>query len=133
MVAQHQATLAIQRLHGRSRRAVACLRVGGEGPFGEVGHAVVIRVGVTGEMSALLSALCTVGADRLIKLVTDRFFKEVESEVEEVAKRVRGKVREEVQAEKSGARIIEDTITGKAPPRYKALERRPPKPNGGDR
>lgn len=93
-----------------------------------IAYAVVSRVGVSGEMGALLSALCTVGADRLIKLATDRFFKEVESEIDEVANRIRGKVREEVQVEKSGANIIKDTLTGTAPDQYEALKPHPRKP-----
>lgn len=83
------------------------------------------QLGADAEMAALLAALSTVGADRLVRLATERFFKQVETEIGEVSERVRGTVRNEVAAEMSGKRIIDDTIKGTAPAAYRALDPRP--------
>lgn len=88
-----------------------------------IAFSIIHRLGADGEVAALLTALCTVGADRLVKLTTDRFFREVETEIAVVAKRVRGDVVNNLQAEISGNRIIDDTISGKALDDYAALRR----------
>lgn len=82
---------------------------------------IAVQFGANGETAALLAAFCAVGADRLVKLLTERFFKQVESDVTQVSERVRGEVRQQVQTELSGERIIDDTLTGKAPAEYAAL------------
>jgi hypothetical protein len=86
------------------------------------------RAGFEAEASALFSAFCAVGADRLVKLLTDRFLQRVDSEAELLASHMMGKAREVVQTELSAAEIINDTITGRAPAEYKALKPRPQAP-----
>jgi hypothetical protein len=93
-----------------------------------IAYAIVTRMGADQELAALLTALATVGGDRLIKLLTERFFRQVESEIGQTADRVRGIVRQEVQTERSGASIIDDTISGRAPEEYAALKPHPPRP-----
>lgn len=39
-----------------------------------IAYSIVLQLGATGEIAALLTALGTVGADRLVKLYTERFF-----------------------------------------------------------
>lgn len=43
-----------------------------------ISYSLVQQLGASGEASALLTALGTVGADRLVKLYTDRFFAQIE-------------------------------------------------------
>ncbi len=93
-----------------------------------IAYWMATRAGVEAEGAALFSAFCTVGADRLVKLLTDRFLQRVDSEAEMLANEMMGKARQVVQTEISAAEIIDDTITGRAPPTYKALEPRDPKP-----
>jgi hypothetical protein len=42
-----------------------------------IAYSLVQQFGASGEASALLTALGTVGADRLVKLYTDRFFAQI--------------------------------------------------------
>lgn len=42
-----------------------------------ISYSIVHQFGASGEASALLTALGTVGADRLVKLYTDRFFAQI--------------------------------------------------------
>ncbi len=84
--------------------------------------------GVDGEVRALWAAFCTVGADRLVKLLTDRFLQRVDSEVRIIADETIGRVRQEVQAERSAAAVIGDTIEGRAPTQYSALMPHPQAP-----
>lgn len=83
------------------------------------------RAGFEAEARALFAAFCTVGADRLVKLLTDRFLQRVESEAEVLANQMMGQARKTVQAEMSAAELINDQITGRAPAEYKALKPRP--------
>ena len=43
-----------------------------------IAYSLVHQFGASGEAAALLTALGTVGADRLVKLYTDRFFAQIE-------------------------------------------------------
>lgn len=45
-----------------------------------ISYSLVRQFGAAGEASALLTALGTVGADRLVKLYTDRFFAQITRE-----------------------------------------------------
>lgn len=42
-----------------------------------IAYSLVLQFGASGEAAALLTALGTVGADRLVKLYTDRFFAQI--------------------------------------------------------
>lgn len=42
-----------------------------------IAYSLVLQFGASGETAALLTALGTVGADRLVKLYTDRFFAQI--------------------------------------------------------
>jgi len=42
-----------------------------------ISYSLAHQFGATGEAAALLTALGTVGADRLVKLYTDRFFAQI--------------------------------------------------------
>lgn len=86
------------------------------------------RAGITGEGAALWACFCTVGADRLVKLLTERFLARVDREVRNAAEDLVGTARNAVQTERSAQSIIDDTISGKAPDEYVSLRRRPPKP-----
>lgn len=88
--------------------------------------------GAQGELRALFAALCTVGADRLVKLLTDRFLQRVDSEVQVLAEQTIGKVRQEVQVTRSGQAIVADTIEGRAPETYAALKPHPQVPPKSD-
>lgn len=98
---------------------------------GLIAYAVVSRIGVEGEIRALIAGLCMVGADRLVGVLTDRFLGRVESEARELADDLLGQARQTVQAELSGSEIIKDNLTGNAPPEYKTGRvRRLPKGSG---
>lgn len=83
------------------------------------------RLGAGGEIAALLTALCTVGADRLVKLYTERFLQRVDLELRVLADERRGEIRKEVQAEMSAKALIDDQLHGTAPTDFQTL-RRPP-------
>lgn len=86
-----------------------------------IAYTMAVRTGAAGEIAALMSAFCAVGADRLVKMLTERFFRAVETEVENASNRVRGNMRNEVQTVQSGESIIDDTMKGNAPTDYVAL------------
>jgi len=88
-----------------------------------IAYNLSITFGAEAEKAALLTAAATVGADRLVKLYTERFFRTVETEAEAAARRIRGEVRQEVQAEISGREIAGDFLSGHAPAEYEALKR----------
>lgn len=44
-----------------------------------IAYWIITRAGFAGEGAALATAFCTVGADRLIKLLTERFFLQVQA------------------------------------------------------
>ncbi|QEH79954.1 hypothetical protein EIK56_18175 [Sphingomonas sp. C8-2] len=90
-----------------------------------IAYSITSRLGANGEAAALLSALATVGADRLVKLYTERFLDRVDSELRAVVDRQRAEIRNEVQAEISAKEVIVDQFTGKAPSEYQALKRAP--------
>ena len=90
-----------------------------------IAYHIAHQFGASGEAAALLAAFSAVGADRLVKLLTEQFFRRVENDITAVSQRVRGQVRQEVQAELSGQAIIDDTLSGRAPTEYAALRPRP--------
>jgi len=83
------------------------------------------RLGATDEAAALLTAVATVGADRLVKLYTERFLQRVDEELLAVVERRRAEVRNEVQQEISAQELIGDQMAGRAPVEFQTL-RRPP-------
>lgn len=95
-----------------------------------IAYWLVARAGLAGEASALFAALCTVGADRLVKLLTDRFVQGVDSEATRLAQNLLGQARQTVAAEQSAERIVTDTIDGRALTEYAALKPRPHAPKG---
>jgi hypothetical protein len=90
-----------------------------------IAYWIAVRAGWQGEAAALLAAFCAVSADRLVKLLTDRFLQRVDSEARMLAGEQIGRARQVVQAEISGDRIIGDTIEGRAPTEYVALKPHP--------
>lgn len=90
------------------------------------------RAGLGGETGAVVASFCAVGADRLIKLLTERFLQRVDNEARALAGEQMGLARQVVQTELSGERIIGDTIEGKAPPEYIALRPHPQAGKPGD-
>lgn len=84
--------------------------------------------GVDAEVRALWAAFCTVGADRLVKLLTDRFLQRVDSDVRGLAEETIGRVRQEVQVERSASDLIAAAREGRAPERYVALDPHPQAP-----
>ena len=86
------------------------------------------RAGFQGESAALFASFCAVGADRLVKLLTERFLQRVDAELEAQVARTKGLVRQEVQAEMSAKSVIDDNINGRAPDEYVALKPHPQAP-----
>ncbi|MBV2148631.1 hypothetical protein KRZ98_10070 [Sphingobium sp. AS12] len=77
-----------------------------------IAFSLVTQAGVRNEAAALMTAFCTVGADRLIKLLTERFLARVEAAtLRDVAADVvesRGDLRNAVQTRISAQRIGTD-------------------------
>lgn len=77
-----------------------------------IAFSLVTQAGVRNEAAALMTAFCTVGADRLIKLLTERFLARVEAAtLRDVAAEVvesRGDLRNAVQTKISAQRIGTD-------------------------
>lgn len=77
-----------------------------------IAFSLVTQAGVRNEAAALMTAFCTVGADRLIKLLTERFLARVEAAtLRDVAADVvesRGDLRNAVQTKISAKRIGKD-------------------------
>lgn len=80
-----------------------------------IAYWLVSQAGVHGEGAALITAGATVGADRIVKLYTDRFMRGVDALMMEEAHRRKGMIREEVQAELSAERTLQDIAIGKRP------------------
>lgn len=87
-----------------------------------IAYGLASQAGVTGEAAALITALVTVGGDRAVKLYTERYFHDVESEARQVARRIRGEVANELQTEISAESVIRDHAAGTAPAEYQALK-----------
>jgi hypothetical protein len=88
-----------------------------------IAYSITLRLGANGEAAALLTALATVGADRLVKLYTERFLQRVDEELLATVARQKASIRDEVQTEMSAQDVIADQITGTAPAEYQALKR----------
>jgi hypothetical protein len=80
-----------------------------------ISYWMIRQAGVDGEGAALLTAAATVGADRVVKLYTDRFVRGVDAMIAEEATRRKQIVREELQVELSGERFLQDIAEGKRP------------------
>lgn len=93
-----------------------------------IAYTMAKQAGIDGEVAALVSGLCAVGADRLVKLYADRFIQRVDSEVRVIAEETIGAVRQQVQVERSADAVIADAIEGKAPDEYAALKPHPQAP-----
>lgn len=77
-----------------------------------IAYSVVSQAGLKGEAAGLITAFCTVGADRLIKLLTERFIAKVEAAtLRDVSNSViesKGELRQAVQIAKSADRLMND-------------------------
>ncbi|GAA0745206.1 hypothetical protein CA233_19135 [Sphingomonas sp. ABOLD] len=93
-----------------------------------IAYWMATRAGFEAEASALFSAFCAVGADRLVKLLTDRFLQRVDSEAELVANQMLGRARTVVANELAAESIIEAHADGRAPKEYAALKPHPQAP-----
>lgn len=80
-----------------------------------IAHWVITQVGVNGEGSALLTAAATVCADRIVKLYTERFMRQVDALIADEAARRKAIIREEMQTELSAERFVQDVASGKRP------------------
>lgn len=78
-----------------------------------IAYWIVNQAGVHGEGAALMTAGATVGADRIVKLYTDRFMRGVDALMMEEAVRRKQIIREEVQTELSANRTLQDIAAGK--------------------
>lgn len=85
----------------------------------------VARLGASGHTAATVAALFAVSSDRLIRLLRTRFLQRVDAELRSQTDAIKGEVAQQIQVERSGAAIIDDTISGKAPADYAALRPRP--------
>ena len=76
---------------------------------------LVARMSVEGEIAALIASLVAVGADRAVRIMTDRFWAQVDAAMaRDIADR-KAMLREEVQIELSAERNLTDIATGKRP------------------
>lgn len=89
------------------------------------------KIGAAAEVAAVFACFCAVGADRLVKLLTERFLQKVDAEVRGLAEETMGIARQAAQTERSAHAVISDTITGSAPDEYAALKPHPQAPKGG--
>lgn len=78
-----------------------------------IAYWLINQAGVHGEGAALLTAGATVGADRVVKLYTDRFIRGVTDLMQDEATRRAQAIRQEVQTELSAERTKIDILTGK--------------------
>ncbi|HEX7873049.1 MAG TPA: hypothetical protein VF475_09070 [Sphingobium sp.] len=76
-----------------------------------IAYTLVTQAGVTGEAAALLTAICTVLADRIIKLYTERFMQKVQAiTLQDVTQEMiasRGDLRNTVQTVRSAHDIVD--------------------------
>lgn len=93
-----------------------------------IAYWLATRAGVEAEAAALFSAFSTVGADRLVKLLTDRFLARVDSEAAAIANNIIGTARNTAQAELSALAVVEAAHEGRAPAEYVALKPHPQAP-----
>ncbi len=93
-----------------------------------IAYWLATRAGVEAEAAALFSAFSTVGADRLVKLLTDRFLARVDSEAAAIANNIVGTARNTAQAELSALAVVEAAHEGRAPAEYVALKPHPQAP-----
>ncbi len=80
-----------------------------------IAFSLVNKAGVHGEAAALVAAAAAVGADRIVKLYTDRFERSVTDIITMESERRKQAVRQEVQMELSSERLVKDIATGKRP------------------
>lgn len=80
-----------------------------------IAYWLVSQAGVRGEGAALITAGATVGADRIVKLYTDRFVRGVSDLMIDEAVRRKSAIREEMQTELSAERTLSDIVAGKRP------------------
>lgn len=80
-----------------------------------ISYWLISRAGVDGEGAALITAGATVGADRVVKLYTDRFVRQVTDAITDEAARRQAAIRQEVQTELSAERTLQDIAAGKRP------------------
>ena len=80
-----------------------------------ISYWLISRAGVDGEGAALITAGATVGADRVVKLYTDRFVRQVSDGIVDEAVRRKAAIREEIQTELSAERTLQDIAAGKRP------------------
>lgn len=76
---------------------------------------LVARMGVEGEIAALIASLVAVGADRAVRLMTDRFWAQVDAALERDVAERKARLREEAQIELSHERALKDIVEGKRP------------------
>jgi len=76
---------------------------------------LVSRMGVEGEIAALIASLVAVGADRAVRLMTDRFWAQVDAALERDMAERKARLREEAQIELSSERALKDIVDGKRP------------------
>lgn len=90
---------------------------------------VVERLGASGNSAAMVAALFAVSSDRVIRVIRERFLQRVDAELRRDIEEQKGAVREAVQAEISSKNLIADTLSGRAPESYAALQPRPLPPS----
>jgi hypothetical protein len=80
-----------------------------------IAYNLVLRIGVAGEAAGLIAAFVAVGADRAVRIMTDRFWGQVDSALGRAVAQRKGEIREEIQLELSAERNLTDIATGKRP------------------
>lgn len=76
---------------------------------------LVARMGVEGEIAALIASLVAVGADRAVRIMTDRFWAQVDAAMDRDLVERKARLREVEQVALSHNRNLEDIATGKRP------------------
>jgi hypothetical protein len=75
-----------------------------------IAYQIATRAGLQAESAALVTCFCTVGADRLVKLLTERFWRQIEAAtLRDVANDVvnsKGELRQAVQIAESAKAVV---------------------------
>jgi hypothetical protein len=75
-----------------------------------IAYQIATQIGLQSERAALVACFCTVGADRLVKLLTERFWRQIEAAtLRDVASDVissKGELRQAVQIAESAKAVV---------------------------
>lgn len=88
-----------------------------------------VKMGLDPMSACVLASFMSLSADRLVRLMRIRFLQRVDAELRREIERTKGMIRDEAQTEISARHVIADTIEGRAPDHYAALDPHPQHPH----